>query len=86
MSLFHQVQDAHVVLQSKGVWRQATVFEHDGALYAKWGSGFIGLRMHFETKGTTLPSVIWSHLEGVNFEVERGTGKMLRSTEIRKAA
>lgn len=52
--LFTIVDDAHVILRSKGVYRQAKIYERDGVLYAGWGSGFIGLR---KGNSTTLPNV-----------------------------
>ena len=63
--LFHQVQGAQVVLKSKGVFKQVDVFIYGERLFAKWGSGFIGLK-EWE-RGTTIPNVSWEHIEGVEY-------------------
>lgn len=81
--LFHQVADAHIILASKGLYRQTTLFTRGTRLYAKWGSGFIGLRQW--ENGTTLPHVRWEYIEGVEFEFE-GLGVMIRKETLRKAA
>lgn len=60
MTLFHVVDDAQIILRSKGVYRQAKVYQRDGDLYAGWGSGFLGLR---RDHGTTLPSVSWENID-----------------------
>ena len=41
--LFHIIDDAQVILRSKGVFRQAKVYRREDRLYAGWGSGFIRL-------------------------------------------
>lgn len=75
-SLFHQIPDAFIVLCAKGVYRQAPVFVRENRLYAKWGSGFIGLREH--ANGTTLPYVRWEHIEGVGWATE-GLGVLVQA-------
>lgn len=56
MALFNIVADSHVILRSSGIWKQTELYERDGILYAKHGSGFIGLRT---VGNTTLPKVQW---------------------------
>lgn len=51
--LFHILEDKHVILRSKGIFKQAKVFERNGELFANWGSGFIRLYKD----GTSLPHV-----------------------------
>lgn len=41
--LFHVIQDAQVVLRSKGTYYQRPVFRRGDRLYAKHGGGFIRL-------------------------------------------
>ena len=64
MSRFHVIDDAFVILRSKGVYRQAKVYSHkegtQAALYAGYGGGFIGLRAN---GGTTKPDVSWTEIE-----------------------
>jgi hypothetical protein len=70
--LFHIVEGAVAILRCKGVYRQVPVYRRDNLnnrtpadeLFAKWGGGFIGLRAH---GGTTVPHVVWEHLEGVEY-------------------
>jgi hypothetical protein len=58
--LFHIVEDSQVILRSKGVWKQATLYHRNEELYAKHGSGFIGLR---NGRGTTLSNVSWEAID-----------------------
>jgi len=53
MSLFHVIDDAQVILRSKGVYKQAKVYQRNDRLYAGHGSGFIGL----SKSGTTGPNI-----------------------------
>lgn len=62
--LFHIIDNAVVVLRSRGVFRQVQVYRRNAQLYAKWSNGFIGLRAG---NGTTLPHVSWDYIEGVQF-------------------
>ncbi len=82
MALFHVVDDAQVVLRSKGVYRQVKLFARDGKLYAQQGSGFIGLRRE---GGTTCPSVSWEEIDGVEFAVGH-LGALVSSERVAKAA
>ncbi|QJD54374.1 hypothetical protein [Aminobacter phage Erebus] len=75
MSLFTIIPDAIAILNAKGVFKQTEVYVREGVLYAKWSSGFIGLR-HYDN-GTTIPNVKWEHLEGVEYEYSV-LGKMMR--------
>lgn len=71
MGLFSIIEGAACVLQSGGVYRQAEVYQRDGGLYAKHGSGFIRLYV----KGTTsVPKTVVEtlHLEEALFVDEFG--------------
>lgn len=75
--LFHKIEGAAAVLSSKGVFRQVDVYQRDNQLYARWGSGFIGLRYtSFSTAeiGTTLPHVQVQHIEGPFTFSKKGFG------------
>lgn len=56
--MFHQIPDSAVVLRSKGVFKQAQCYEHNGGIYAKNGAGFIKLMKH----GTSVPNVLWDEI------------------------
>ncbi len=64
MNRFHVIDDAAVILRTKGVYRQAKVYSHkegsQAALYAGYAGGFIGLRSN---GGTTKPDVSWTEIE-----------------------
>lgn len=68
--LFHKIEGAAAVLFSKGVYRQADVYQKGEELFVRWGSGFIGLRHSSFSPtsgfGTTLPHVNVLHIEGVD--------------------
>ncbi len=43
---FHIVEDAVVILSSKGVFKQSNIYVRKNYIYAKHGSGFIRLQRH----------------------------------------
>ncbi|QIG74341.1 hypothetical protein EVC08_029 [Rhizobium phage RHph_N65] len=53
MERFHIIEEGAAILVSKGVYRQAKVYQRGGALFAAYGSGFIRLYRN----GTSLPNV-----------------------------
>lgn len=69
LDLFKQLPDTVVILSRKGRWRQAPVFEWQGNLFAKFGSDFIGLREGPGSRFTTLPDVLWTDIQGVDYIV-----------------
>lgn len=76
--LFHQVHGAQVVLRAKGVFKQVDVFVRGERLFAKWGSGFIGLKQY--DNGTTIPDCRWEHIEGVEYKFGNSPlGDMLKA-------
>lgn len=50
---FHVIDDAVVILRSKGVYKQVKAYERNGRLYAAHGSGFISL----SHSGTSAPNI-----------------------------
>lgn len=61
MERFHVIEDAAVILRSKGVYRQAKAYKRGIGLYAGYGNGFIRL---YKNGGTSLPSVSWEGHDG----------------------
>jgi hypothetical protein len=41
---FSPIKRGTVILQSAGVYRMGELFSREGEVYAKFGSGFVGLR------------------------------------------
>lgn len=72
MNFFVPVENGYVLLRSRGVYKQAQLFERGASLYAKWGSGFIGL-LNFQ-KATSNPNVAWVEM---NIEVRQGNNGLL---------
>lgn len=58
--MFHIVDDCHVVLRSRGVYKQAKVYRYEGKLFAGYSGGFIRLLGMFgDLGGTSAPNVSW---------------------------
>ena len=75
--LFHIIEDAQVVLSSKGVFHQKKVYRRGDRLYAGWGSGFIRLG---GGDATSNPNVSWEGIdlpEGLNVRMDRMKGPVL---------
>ena len=60
MNRFHVIEDAAVVLRSKGVYRQAKVYRRAEGLYAGYAGGFIRLMAN---GGTSRPEVSWDETD-----------------------
>lgn len=73
MERFHVIDDAAVILRSKGVYRQAKVFRRGQELFAGYGSGFIRL---LARNGTSLPNVTWLDTDA-NFRADQMGRPML---------
>lgn len=71
MDLFHEIPDGHVILRSKGVFKQTKVFRRGRDIFAAQGSGFIRLLQH---GGTTVPTTHWLDVAADGVEVVRGRG------------
>jgi hypothetical protein len=50
---FHVIDDAVVILRSKGVYKQVKAYQRNDRIYAAHGSGFIALSKN----GTSAPNV-----------------------------
>ena len=62
MNLFHIIEDAQIVLRSKGVFYQKKLYRRGNRLYAGWGGGFIRIGAG---DATSNPNVSW---EGIDRE------------------
>ncbi len=56
MTPFQEVQDGLVITLQKGIYRQSPLFQRDGYVFAKIGSGFVRL---FKGGGTSVPTISW---------------------------
>jgi hypothetical protein len=52
--LFHIIEDAQVILYSRGVYKQAKLYLRAGQVYAAWGGGYIRM---LGGRNTTKPDV-----------------------------
>lgn len=68
MDRFHIIDDAAVILRTKGVYRQAKVFVRAGGIYAAHGVGFIRL---YKGGGTGLPTVSWDDIDLIDWAPEQ---------------
>lgn len=59
-NLFHIIEDAHVIVRSKGVFRQAKVYRRGERLFAGYGAGFIRLG---SGDSTSAPGVAYEDLD-----------------------
>ena len=64
--MFHQIEDASVVLRSRGVYYQKSLFRRGRFIYAKWGNGFI--RIIDRKDGTSVPNVTYEDID-LPFEI-----------------
>lgn len=60
MDRFHVLDDAAVILRSRGVYRQAKVYLRGTGIYAGAGAGFIRL---YAGGGTGVPSISWEDID-----------------------
>lgn len=68
MERFHVIDEAVVIVKSKGVYRQVKAYRRGIGLYAGHGSGFIRL---YKDGGTSLPSVTWESHDGPETTFDR---------------
>lgn len=61
MGLFHVIEGAQVILRSKGVFRQAKLYERDGRIAAAAAGGYVMLRSEGRT---THPDISWVEIDG----------------------
>jgi hypothetical protein len=59
-TLFHIIDDAHVVMKAGGVFYQKKVFIRGDRLFAGWGSGFVRIG---PIDSTSRPKVSWESID-----------------------
>lgn len=76
---FRLIDDAVVILRSRGVYKQAKAYIRNGRVYAAYGAGFISL-----SNGTTgVPNVMLVDFE-LGFEpIYNKLGRMLKPNEVK---
>lgn len=67
MNYFHQIEGAQAILRSRGVFKQVDLYVYGIRVFAKWGSGFIGLQKY--QQGTTKPDVSWVEILNTNTNI-----------------
>lgn len=60
MDRFHVIDDAAVILRSRGVYRQAKLYRRGADVYAGFGNGFV--RLH-TGGGTSAPNLSWDAID-----------------------
>lgn len=60
MHYFTAVPEAQAIVHARGVYRQVPLFEREGRLYAKQGTGFVRL---FQGGATSAPAVRWAEID-----------------------
>lgn len=60
MDRFHIIEEAAVILRTKGVWKQAKVYLRGTAVYAAAGGGFVRL---YKGGGTSVPNLSWDDID-----------------------
>lgn len=72
--MFHEIEDAHVILASRGVYKQAKLYRrYDGTeqgIYAAAAGGYIRL---CGNGGTTHPKWSWLDMHAPGGEIIKGT-------------
>lgn len=71
MKLFHVIDDAQVILRSRGVYKQAKLYRRGDEIFAGANGGFIRM---MGSHGTSVPSVSWLDIYGVKLEDNAGVG------------
>jgi len=61
MELFHKIDDAVVILRTRGLFKQTDVYRRGRDVFAKVGGGYIRLLAY---GGTTIPATQWQDVEG----------------------
>lgn len=57
--LFTIIEGQFVVLRQNGVFKQVQLYQYGNRIFAKYGSGYIGLRKPSYNYPTTKPDVTW---------------------------
>jgi hypothetical protein len=59
MSLFARIDEAQVIVRSRGVFKQVPLYHRDGHVYAGVKGGFVRLMQH---GSSTVPDLLWDEV------------------------
>ncbi len=79
MTLFSRVEEGQVIISDRGLYRQVDLYERNGTLFAAVKGGFVRL---LGREGTTVPSIKWLAIEGVEYTDEYNGPKSTRPAGI----
>lgn len=79
MERFHILDDAAVIIRSKGIYRQCKVYYRGDHLYAGVGTGFVKL---LSNPGTSNPSISWDDLDAPHRIDRLGRPMLGRTVQI----
>jgi hypothetical protein len=65
MNLLKRIDEGQVIISDRGIYRQVDLYERGGQLFAAHKDGFVRL---LDRENTTVPSVTWKAIEGVEVE------------------
>ena len=82
MELFHIIEGANVILQNRGIYKQAKVFRRGADIYAGTAGGYVRL---YGSSATSVPRISWHGIDE-NEEIEYSLGKQPKYKEIVKTA
>lgn len=60
MKYFSIIPEAQGIIHTRGVYRQVPLYERNGSIHAKHGSGFVRLSVG---GATSCPSIRWSEID-----------------------
>jgi len=63
MNFFTEIPEGQAIIHSRGVYRQAALFERDGSIHAKHGGGYVRLS---QGGSCSAPTVRWSEIDVPN--------------------
>lgn len=63
MDFFTVIPEGQGIIQARGIYRQVTLFERKGRVYAKHGGGYVRLN---QGGSTSAPNIRWTDLDTPN--------------------
>jgi len=60
MELFHIIDDVQVIIRSRGVFRQVSLYKRGKDFFAKYGGGFVRL---MDRGYTSVPNISWIDID-----------------------
>ena len=83
MDRFHVVEDAAVIVRSKGVYKQVKVYVRGGAVYAGLSGGFVRL---YKNGDTGIPTISWDNIKILNYTAPQMTADAHGKLSLPKGA